>query len=33
MTPFAARGILEAIFWEPPMDDLIGSIRVVKRGQ
>jgi CRISPR-associated protein Cas5d len=33
MTPSAARGILEAIFWEPQMYYLIDSIRVVKRGQ
>lgn len=33
MTPSAARGILEAIFWEPQMYYLIESIRVVKRGR
>lgn len=33
MTPSAARGILEAIFWEPQMFYLIDSIRVVKRGR
>ena len=33
MTPSAARGILEAIFWEPQMYYLIESIRVVKRGE
>jgi CRISPR-associated protein Cas5d len=33
MTPSAARGILEAVFWEPQMFYLIDSIRVVKRGQ
>ncbi len=33
MTPCAARGILEAVFWEPQMYYLIDSIRVVKRGQ
>jgi len=33
MTPSAARGILEAIFWEPQMYYLIDTIRVVKRGQ
>ena len=33
MTPSAARGILEAVFWEPQMYYLIDSIRVVKRGQ
>ena len=33
MTPSAARGILEAIFWEPQMFYLIDSIHVVKRGR
>lgn len=33
MTPSAARGILEAIFWEPQMFYLIDSIRIVKRGR
>lgn len=33
MTPSAARGILEAIFWEPQIYYLIDSIRVVKRGK
>lgn len=33
MTPSAARGILEALFWEPQMFYLIDSIRVVKRGR
>jgi CRISPR-associated protein Cas5d len=33
MTPSAARGILEAIFWEPEMYYLIDAIRVVKRGR
>jgi CRISPR-associated protein Cas5d len=32
MTPSAARGILEAIFWKPEMFYLIDRIRVVKRG-
>src|ERR1700676_4494922 len=32
-TPSAARGILEAIFWEPQMYYLIDSIGVVKRGK
>lgn len=32
MTPSAARGILEAIFWEPQMYYLIDTIRVVKKG-
>lgn len=31
-TPSAARGILEAVFWEPQMYYLIDSIRVLKRG-
>lgn len=33
MTPSAARGILEAVFWEPQIYYLVDSIRVVKRGQ
>lgn len=33
MTPSAARGILEAIFWEPQMFYLLDSIRIVKRGR
>ncbi|MCX6624912.1 MAG: type I-C CRISPR-associated protein Cas5c, partial [Acidobacteria bacterium] len=33
MTPSAARGILEAVFWEPQMFYLIDCIRVVKRGR
>jgi CRISPR-associated protein Cas5d len=32
-TPSAARGALEAIFWEPEMYYLIDSIGVVKRGK
>ena len=32
MTPSAARGVLEAIFWEPQMHYLIHQIAVVKRG-
>jgi CRISPR-associated protein Cas5d len=32
LTPSAARGILEAVFWEPQMYYLIDSIHVVKRG-
>jgi CRISPR-associated protein Cas5d len=32
MTPSAARGILEAIFWEPQMYYIIDAIRVVKKG-
>lgn len=33
MTPSAARGILEAIFWEPQMYYLIDSIHVIQRGR
>jgi CRISPR-associated protein Cas5d len=33
MTPSAARGILEAIFWEPQMFYLVDAIRVVKKGR
>lgn len=32
ITPSAARGVLEAIFWKPEMFYLIDSIRVVKKG-
>lgn len=32
MTPSAARGVLEAIFWEPQMYYVIDAIRVVRRG-
>jgi CRISPR-associated protein Cas5d len=32
-TPSAARGVLEAVFWEPEMYYLIGWIGVVKRGK
>ncbi|GAA4447930.1 hypothetical protein GCM10023156_10420 [Novipirellula rosea] len=32
MTPSAARGILEAIFWEPQMCYLIDQIAVIKKG-
>jgi CRISPR-associated protein Cas5d len=32
-TPSAARGVLEAVFWEPEMYYLIDSIGVVKRGK
>ena len=32
-TPSAARGVLEAIFWEPEMYYLIDSVTVVKPGQ
>jgi CRISPR-associated protein Cas5d len=33
MTPSAARGVLEAIFWEPQMYYLIDQISVVRRGR
>jgi CRISPR-associated protein Cas5d len=33
VTPSAARGILEAIFWEPQMYYVIDSIRVIKKGR
>lgn len=33
ITPSAARGVLEAVFWEPQMLYWIDSIRVVKRGK
>lgn len=33
MTPSAARGILEAIFWEPQMHYLIDSIHIIQRGR
>lgn len=33
MTPSAARGVLEAIFWEPQMCYWIDQIRVVKKGR
>ena len=32
MTPSAARGILEAIFWEPQICYHVAAIRVVRRG-
>ena len=32
-TPSAARGVLEAIFWEPEIHYIIDSIRVVKKGR
>ncbi len=32
MTPSAARGILEAVFWEPQICYHVAAIRVVKRG-
>src|SRR4051794_31547853 len=31
-SPSAARGILEAIYWEPQMHYLIDSIGVIRRG-
>src|SRR5262245_31212820 len=33
MTPSAARGVFEAVFWEPQIYYLIDSIQVVKRGR
>jgi CRISPR-associated protein Cas5d len=33
ITPSAARGVLEAVFWEPQMLFWIDSIRVVQRGK
>jgi CRISPR-associated protein Cas5d len=33
ITPSAARGVLEAIFWEPQMYYLIDSIRVIRKGR
>lgn len=33
MTPSAARGILEAIFWEPQMYYLIDTVHIIKRGR
>jgi CRISPR-associated protein Cas5d len=33
MTPSAARGVLEAVFWEPQMFYLVDSIRIVKKGR
>ncbi len=33
MTPSAARGVLEAVFWEPQMFYLVDSICVVKKGR
>jgi CRISPR-associated protein Cas5d len=32
MTPSAARGVLEAIFWEPEMYYLIDSVHIIQRG-
>ena len=33
MTPSAARGVLEAIFWEPQIYYLIDSVHVIQRGR
>lgn len=33
MTPSAARGILEAVFWEPQVCYKVATIRVVRRGR
>lgn len=33
MTPSAARGVLEAVFWEPQLCYYIAAIRVVRRGR
>lgn len=33
ITPSAARGVLEAIFWDPQFYYLIDTIRIVRRGQ
>ena len=33
ITPSAARGVLEAVYWEPQMYYLIDSIRIHKRGR
>jgi CRISPR-associated protein Cas5d len=33
MTPSAARGILEAVFWEPQIHYLIDSIHIIQRGR
>lgn len=33
MTPSAARGVMEAVFWEPEMYYLIDTIRIVRRGK
>jgi CRISPR-associated protein Cas5d len=33
ITPSAARGILEAIFWEPQMHYLVDCIHIIKRGR
>ena len=33
ITPSAARGLLEAVFWEPQIYYLVDAIRIVKRGR
>ncbi|MCV4783531.1 CRISPR-associated protein Cas5, partial [Escherichia coli] len=33
MTPSAARGVLEAIFWKPEMYYIIDSITAIRRGK
>ena len=33
ITPSAARGVLEAIFWEPQLYYVICSISVIKKGK
>ena len=33
MTPSAARGILEAVFWEPQVCYRVAAVRVVRRGR
>jgi len=33
MTPSSARGVLEAIFWEPEIYYLIDSIHIIRRGR
>ncbi len=33
MTPSAARGVLEAVFWEPEIYYLIDAIHVIRRGR
>lgn len=33
MTPSSARGVLEAVFWEPQMYYIIHSIKTIKRGR
>ncbi len=33
MTPSAARGVLEAVYWEPEMYYLVDTIRIIKRGK